>query len=586
MSHQTGSRGERAQSETLGFILIFAVLILGVTVIVTFGSGGIDETEDELAEDRAENTLSQFDSKAALVALGESDSHRVSFPLGGSEQLTLQEDRGWMNVTAVNQTTGERLNIMNITLGAIVYDGGDTRLAYQGGGVWRAGSSGGLMISPPEFHYRDATLTLPAITVTGDTMLGDSAVISRTATERMFPNENVTNPLDEHRVTVTVGSEFYRGWGEYFEDRTDGNVTYDHDRDAVEMELISPVGTVRIDSAVSGEANSGKLLFQANPSHPCDGSSKPPYFDRYNSDDPGTYCDQYDEDEIRSGGEFIFGGNVESQASAGEIQGEIVSGGAVDLHHKQPLHGNVTHIDGCSGCADAQTEAENDNPSAAPPGGYWIERTDEVRTASSVDYIIQTLLREFRNNLNTTTVSNGDELDAGQYYLEEIDLGSGERLVLNTTGGDITLGVNKSIHLNDAQIDVKGDGEANIYVGGSETEDELQLTDSDMFVPESNATRLAILGGEDFTGMMTNSNLTGVIYAPAGQDGNGEVEMIKGSAVYGGIVTGDMTIGNPGGGTVHHDAALSDEQIVPPDLGILRVTFLHVTRNEIHVSDR
>jgi hypothetical protein len=576
--------GGRAQSETLGFVLLFAVLILGVTLIVAFGSGGIEDTESQLMEDRAENTLSQFDSKAALVALGQSDSHRVSFPLGASEQLTLHEQKGWINVTAINQSSGERLEIMNTTLGALVYDNGDTRLAYQGGGVWRAGAGNGLMVSPPEFHYRDGTLTLPAITVTGDSLPGGGATVSRTQTDRMFPNSNVTNPLDQHRITVTVGGEFYRGWGQYFEQRTDGTVTYHDSTDSVEMELISPVGTVRIDSAVSGEANAGKLLFQANPSHPCDGSSKAPYFDRYDSDNPGTYCDQYDADEIRSGGEFIFGSDVESQANAGEIQGEIISGGAVDLHHNQPLHGNVTHIDGCTDCEAAQNEAESDSPSAAPAGGYRVERTDEVQTASSVDYIIQTLLREFRDTLDTTTVSNGDELDAGQYYLEELDLSSGERLVLNTTDGDITLGINESVHLDDARVDVEGEGEANIYVGGNSAADELQLTDSEVFVPENNATRLAMLGGEDFTGMLTNSNLTGVVYAPAGADGDGAVEMVKGSVVYGGIVTGDMTIGNPGGGTVHHDAALADERIVPPDLGILRVTFLHVTRNEIRID--
>jgi hypothetical protein len=578
------SRGTRAQSETLGFVLIFAVLIIGVTVIIMSG-GGLDETQNQLSADRAENTLSKFDSKAALVALGRSDTQEVSLPISSSEQLVLQEDRGWMNVTALNQSSGSRVDVMNTTLGAIVYRGGETTLAYQGGGVWRDGTNeSGLMVSPPEFHYRGSTLTLPAITVSGDSVLGGRAVISQNGTERMFPTGAATNPLDEHRVTVTVRSEFYRGWGRYFETRTDGTVVYDHANNTAKLVLISPIGTVRVDSAVSGYAPTGTLRFQANPSHPCPDESKPPYFDRYDSDESGSYCDQYTGSVVRQGGDFVFGGDVETQANAGQVQGNIISGGAVELHQNQLMHGNVSYVDNCKKCEDAQEEAESTDPGAVPTGGYRTEKISGTETVSDITYLIETLLDEFRGNLNTTTVSGGDELTAGSYYLDEIDLGSGETLVLNTTGGDITLGVNDTVDLDGARIEVQGPHDANLYVGGTDGSADLRMSSSEVFVPENNATRLAVLGGEDFTTTMQDSDLTGVIYAPAGTSGDGSATLTKGSAVYGGIVTGDMTIGNPGGGTVHHDAALFDEQIVPPDLGILRVTYLHVTRNEIAVN--
>ncbi len=86
------------------------------------------------------------------------------------------------------------------------------------------------MVSPPEFHYRDATLTLPLVTVSGSGTIRDRASITHNRTTSHFPNTtrnaNFTNPLEDGKVNVTLQSEYYRAWGGYFEERTDGDVTY------------------------------------------------------------------------------------------------------------------------------------------------------------------------------------------------------------------------------------------------------------------------------------------------------------------------------------------------------------------------
>jgi hypothetical protein len=46
----------------------------------------ISDTESQISEDRAEKTLTQFDSKAGLVALGQADSQRVTLPIENDEQ--------------------------------------------------------------------------------------------------------------------------------------------------------------------------------------------------------------------------------------------------------------------------------------------------------------------------------------------------------------------------------------------------------------------------------------------------------------------------------------------------------------------
>jgi|GEM_PF-372652 len=244
----------RAQSETLGFVLIVALVLAGAALTVAIGGSGIADTKASNEFQRAENSMTLFDSRAAMVALGDSNAQTVS--LGHSNgDITVQEESGWMRITHANYTgdknvSGDTEVIFNETLGSVVYESDRGTIAYQGGGVWRKQDSGrAQMISPPEFHYRGATLTLPAIQVTGDGAASGSVsltVTPRQQAQLVYPNattatengtgapydetptsgyRNYTNPVRAGTVNVTVQSEYADGWETYFKERTTGNTT-------------------------------------------------------------------------------------------------------------------------------------------------------------------------------------------------------------------------------------------------------------------------------------------------------------------------------------------------------------------------
>jgi len=240
----------RAQSDTLGFVLIVALVLAGAGLTIAIGGSGIADTNSNNEFQRAENSMTLFDSRAAMVALGDSNAQRVS--LGhDSGDITIQEDAGQMWITHANYSgSGETEEIFNQTLGSVVYESDRGTIAYQGGGVWRKSDSGrAQMISPPEFHYRGATLTLPAIQVTGDGAASGSVsltVTPRQQAELVYPNvttatangtgapydetptssyRNYTNPVRAGTVNVTVQSEYADGWETYFKERTTGNTT-------------------------------------------------------------------------------------------------------------------------------------------------------------------------------------------------------------------------------------------------------------------------------------------------------------------------------------------------------------------------
>ncbi|MBP1986730.1 DUF7289 family protein [Halolamina salifodinae] len=252
----------RGQSSVVGVVLLLGITIIGTGAIVTIGAQAFADTERTATISQAEHSLTQFDSKAAVVALGESHSQRVDLGSSGRGKFVSETDSGWMRVVHHNATgTGDNETIYNATLGSVSYRNEDVEVGYQGGGVWERRGNGSVMRSPPEFNYRGATLTLPVVRVTSDQQAaGRTTAIVTQANEsrRLFPNEttdgnetwddegapygdNTTyaNPVTSGNVTVTVQSRFYQGWAEFFRTRTTGDVTVDHGNEMATVELVT-----------------------------------------------------------------------------------------------------------------------------------------------------------------------------------------------------------------------------------------------------------------------------------------------------------------------------------------------------------
>ena len=274
----------RGQSSVIGVVLILGLVITSMTVIATVGGVALLNTEDELSVSRAEKVMTQFDSQSALVALGETNARQTQLASGNAGEYTLDEDAGWMRISIRNTTANTTQEITNTSLGSLTYETDGTRLAYQGGGVWKKGDGDAVMVSPPEFHYRDRTLTLPVINVTGDDQVSGQVTVRQGGISQEYPNETFVNPVPKEReVVVTVKSEYYRGWGSYFERRTDGNVSYDDANRTASITLTVPIienfdetitatGTVTIGGNAgngnSGNGNSGSIEFTEGATRP------------------------------------------------------------------------------------------------------------------------------------------------------------------------------------------------------------------------------------------------------------------------------------------------------------------------------
>ncbi|SEV96193.1 DUF7289 family protein [Halobacterium jilantaiense] len=235
----------RGQSETIGLVLLLAITVLGVTSVVAFAAPALDGAEEATNAQRVEQSLSQLDSRTAVVALGRTDSQSVSLSESRSGAYAVKPDAGRISVLRLDENGSQVGTVLNTTMGEVVYERGDTRVAFQGGGVWRTSGRGAEMLSPPEFNYQDATLTLPVIRVGGESSTFAGAPLARVSgspVTSVFPvasDSNRSNPLSGGTVVVRVDSDYYRGWEQFFRERSTGNVTVNETAGRVELELIA-----------------------------------------------------------------------------------------------------------------------------------------------------------------------------------------------------------------------------------------------------------------------------------------------------------------------------------------------------------
>ena len=265
----------RGQSETIAVVLILALTVFGTGAIIMLGSGALADAKETSRIQSTEHAMTLFDSRSAMVALGDSSRQSVdlSRSSGGSYAV---RDGGWIRIEHRNFSgKGDHEVIYDAALGAVTYENGGTEIAYEGGGVWRREGGGTVMVSPPEFHYRDATLTLPVVRVSGDGSAtgGRVEVSSAGRTRRVFPNATeptpdvnetgapyngtdwpYANPVRNGHINITVHSDYYEGWAQYFDTRTEGNVTVDDANRTTTVQLITAesVGAFRMPNEGNG----------------------------------------------------------------------------------------------------------------------------------------------------------------------------------------------------------------------------------------------------------------------------------------------------------------------------------------------
>ncbi len=595
-------RPDRAQSEVIGVVLLLGLTITAVGITVGLGSTALADVQSSADVQRIEGTMTQLDSKASLVAHGGSTSQRVRLDPGRSANVRVDDDAGVMRieVEAENETGGLETATRNVTLGTMVYERGDERVAYQGGGVWRSNGDGSWMVSPPEFHYRGDTLTLPLVTIDGvDGRLGDDAVVTGASghPEGLFPAGNVSNPLLGGNVTVTVESEYAEAWGRFFESRTEANVTQvspTEVRVALRTETVHPTLSASVSSVGRSRLDTGGIDSL--------------YADSYDSKDNTSYPGRDNASSnavVQTTGEFRLtaggGGGTDVIMIHGDLVAEsynIPSGqeDKLNVTGERRIDDSLSPADPISGAITERMNRIRDQDLESNTVSGFEHDNGSVKTIGEDTYVNGDISV---SNDSTLRIENGatvhvtggfnvsedgsavDLRDAGDIdVLVEGDFSMRDQSTLQARGGDRKrLFVDGAVEVrNDASITADTGTRFELYNTGN-----VHVTDKARIVADEDVTKNLWLysSGDnvDFAGNQTDGvDFAGVMYAPTSDVTLENNMTFKGSFTSGSFAFDDADL------SLHYDESLKDAKPFGGD-SVPVVSHLHVSRHRVTIED-
>jgi hypothetical protein len=206
----------RAQSETIGFILVFALITVSTGIVYVAGFSTLDDARTAENVNNMERGFDVLADNVGTVARGDAPSRATELRLGGGD-LALGET---VNVTV---TTNVSAVPISIRTRPIVYRLDGTDIVYSAGAVFRTDRGGTVVRSGPGVVASDRQVVLPLTDVdagAGSTAVGgDGTVLIRTKrkgppTARSF----ATNETDVS-MTVTVDSPRAEAWQRLFRSR-------------------------------------------------------------------------------------------------------------------------------------------------------------------------------------------------------------------------------------------------------------------------------------------------------------------------------------------------------------------------------
>jgi hypothetical protein len=215
---------DRGVSETLGYVLIFSLVVTTAATGFTLGTAELSNTQQQA---KLTNVERAFDVLADNLA----DVHRHEDPRRATEIRLADGTIGVGDETTVTvgqYEDGAFLDPANdsFDLHPIRYHSDGTEIAYEAGAIVRSSPKGGIMLSEPAFLTSETRTVLPFVITEPDadtTSVGgtDTVLVVGKRGPRVVPREIDT---DGSTVAVRIKSSRAAVWEQYFERHDDFTV--------------------------------------------------------------------------------------------------------------------------------------------------------------------------------------------------------------------------------------------------------------------------------------------------------------------------------------------------------------------------
>jgi hypothetical protein len=172
---------EEAVSEVIGFIYIFGIVILSMSIIFVMGYPMLQSSMDESIFESSEQSFIVLQSNMKMVGFDQVPVKSMKIQLNGATMSVSHNSNFTIYVDEVGDGDGVDGTLYNASSsGEIEYQKNDKFMTFENGGVWKRYPDGNLMVSTPrifidkmaEINYT----TIGIVSIKGDSSTGGSGI--------------------------------------------------------------------------------------------------------------------------------------------------------------------------------------------------------------------------------------------------------------------------------------------------------------------------------------------------------------------------------------------------------------------------
>jgi len=241
---------DRAVSEVVGYVLVFALVVTTIGVVFTTGFGAL---QDAQGAEQVNNVERAFD----VLDANFQDMYRDGAPSRATEMRLVDGSLGFGESTTIDVSQdGETIGNLTVSAYPIEYESGDgTQIVYANGALIRAEGDGSVMLAEPNFILDDSHVVVSGMRTRP--LSSSPTSIDRTGTVLIggehLRTDSSTNESSDEPLNITIETQHVDAWEGYFREqedrgvgdiveRTDESITFQIDNDDYEeVTVVRPV---------------------------------------------------------------------------------------------------------------------------------------------------------------------------------------------------------------------------------------------------------------------------------------------------------------------------------------------------------
>lgn len=208
---------DRAVSDVVGYVLVFALVTATVATVFGVGIVGLEDRQNAERVENVERAFDVLDDNLRDIQRYEDPSRATEIRLSDGT-LRLSQTA---NVTLETRNASGGYNNRSLAVYSLAYTNDDDAIVYEAGAWFRDGSDGSVMRSPPRFVGADNRTVLPVVRLLpgdGPTAVSGEGTVQVSATAGgsrtlEYPQPN-SDAIDA--AWVRVESPRAEAWKRYF----------------------------------------------------------------------------------------------------------------------------------------------------------------------------------------------------------------------------------------------------------------------------------------------------------------------------------------------------------------------------------